>query len=151
MFSFDGGRHSLDSRREAEYPGGDRYDIDPKKTTLARERGIFAYDSLEAVLSDERVDLVTVAIPNDSHIGTVIAALKAGKKLDAYRTGGAHNSYSGIFIHCLISVSLFCRLQPLRLTRGRYYTHFALKGKSKCLFLFEFCLLIKAKSQRLTQ
>ena len=29
------------------------YDIDPKKTTLARERGIFAYDSLEAVLSDK--------------------------------------------------------------------------------------------------
>ena len=29
------------------------YDIDPKKTALARERGIFAYDSLEQVLSDE--------------------------------------------------------------------------------------------------
>ena len=57
------------------------YDIDPKKTTLARERGIFAYDSLEAVLSDDRVDLVTVAIPNDSHLGTVVAALKAGKNV----------------------------------------------------------------------
>ena len=57
------------------------YDIDPKKTTLARERGIFAYDSLEEVLADERVDLVTVAIPNDSHLGTVVAALKAGKNV----------------------------------------------------------------------
>ena len=57
------------------------YDIDPKKTTLARERGIFAYDSLEDVLADERVDLVTVAIPNDSHIGTVIKALNAGKNV----------------------------------------------------------------------
>ncbi len=57
------------------------YDIDPKKTTLARERGIFAYDSLEAVLSDKEVDLVTVAIPNDSHIGTVVKALEAGKNV----------------------------------------------------------------------
>ena len=57
------------------------YDIDPKKTTLARERGIFAYDSLDEVLADERVDLVTVAIPNDSHLGTVVAALKAGKNV----------------------------------------------------------------------
>ena len=57
------------------------YDIDPKKTTLARERGIFAYDSLEDVLADEMVDLVTVAIPNDSHIDTVIKALNAGKNV----------------------------------------------------------------------
>ena len=43
------------------------YDIDPKKSALARERGIFAYDSFEAVLNDEKVDLVTVAIPNHLH------------------------------------------------------------------------------------
>ena len=57
------------------------YDIDPKKTTLARERGIFAYNSLEEVLADERVDLVTVAIPNDSHLDTVVKSLKAGKNV----------------------------------------------------------------------
>ena len=57
------------------------YDIDPKKSELARSRGIFAYDSLEDVLSDERVDMVTVAIPNDSHKDTVIAALNAGKNV----------------------------------------------------------------------
>ncbi len=57
------------------------YDIDPKKTSLARERGIFAYDSLDAVLNDERVDLVTVAIPNDSHLDTVVRALRAGKNV----------------------------------------------------------------------
>ena len=57
------------------------YDIDPKKTTLARERGIFAYDSLEEVLADERVELVTVAIPNDSHLETVVKSLRAGKNV----------------------------------------------------------------------
>ena len=57
------------------------YDIDPKKTLLARERGIFAYDSLEEVLADEKVDMITVAVPNDSHIGIVTKALKAGKNV----------------------------------------------------------------------
>ena len=57
------------------------YDIDPKKTLLARERGIFAYDSLEDVLADDAVDLITVAIPNDSHIDVVTKALRAGKNV----------------------------------------------------------------------
>ena len=57
------------------------YDIDPAKTELARSRDIFAYDSLEAVLADEKVDMVTVAIPNDSHKEVVIKALNAGKNV----------------------------------------------------------------------
>lgn len=57
------------------------YDIKPERNALARERGIFAYDTLEDVLSDERVDLVTVAIPNDSHIDVVVKALNAGKNV----------------------------------------------------------------------
>ena len=57
------------------------YDIDPKKSELARERGIFAYDSFEDVLADERVDLITVAIPNDSHMEVVVKALEAGKNV----------------------------------------------------------------------
>lgn len=57
------------------------YDILPEKCALARERGIFAYDSLEAVLADEKVDMVTVAIPNDSHKEVVVKALNAGKNV----------------------------------------------------------------------
>ena len=33
------------------------YDIDPAKSELAKSRDIFAYDSLEAVLADEKVDI----------------------------------------------------------------------------------------------
>ena len=40
------------------------YDVLPEKRELARSRGIFAYDSLEAVLADPKVDLVTIAVPN---------------------------------------------------------------------------------------
>ena len=55
------------------------YDIDPAKSALAEERGIHAYASLEEVLSDADIDLVTVAIPNDSHKDVVVKSLLAGK------------------------------------------------------------------------
>ncbi len=57
------------------------YDIDPSRIELAKKQGIFAYDSLEAVLADESVELITVATPNDTHKDIVIKALKAGKNV----------------------------------------------------------------------
>ena len=53
------------------------YDILPEKNELARSRGIFAYDSLEAVLADPKVDLITIAVPNDFHKEIAVAALNA--------------------------------------------------------------------------
>lgn len=55
------------------------YDILPEKNAKAEADGIFAYPSFEAVLADERVELVTVATPNDVHKELVIRALQAGK------------------------------------------------------------------------
>lgn len=57
------------------------YDIKEERRELARSRGIYAYQSLEEVLSDERVELCTVAIPNDSHKSVCIACLEAGKNV----------------------------------------------------------------------
>ena len=57
------------------------YDIKEERNELARSRGIFAYDSFEAVLNDPAVDLITVAIPNDSHLEVVCKALEAGKNV----------------------------------------------------------------------
>ena len=57
------------------------YDIDPKKSELAESRGIHAYASLDEVLADEKVDMITVAVPNDSHKEIVIRALNAGKNV----------------------------------------------------------------------
>ena len=57
------------------------YDIKEERCELARSRGIFAYDSLDAVLQDKSVDLVTVAIPNDSHLEVVCRALEGGKNV----------------------------------------------------------------------
>lgn len=57
------------------------YDIKEERNEAARAKGIYAYDSFEAVLADEGVDLVTVAIPNDDHKDIVIRALEAGKNV----------------------------------------------------------------------
>lgn len=57
------------------------YDIKEERRKAAEENGIKAYSSLEEVLSDESVDLVTVATPNDVHEEIVIKALKAGKNV----------------------------------------------------------------------
>ncbi len=57
------------------------YDIKEERNDLARSRGIFAYDSYEAVLADPEVDIITVAIPNDQHKSVVIKALEAGKNV----------------------------------------------------------------------
>lgn len=55
------------------------YDIDPKKQEKAVQNGLVSYPSLDAVLGDDAVDIVTVAIPNDQHKEVCIRALKAGK------------------------------------------------------------------------
>ena len=53
------------------------YDIDPERGELAQERGLPVYPSLEALLSDKKVEFVTIATPNDVHRDIAIAAMKA--------------------------------------------------------------------------
>ncbi len=57
------------------------YDIDPARNKFAEENGIHAFASREELLADERIDLVTVATPNDYHKEIVMAALRAGKNV----------------------------------------------------------------------
>ncbi len=57
------------------------YDILEEKRTLAQSRGIHAYASLQELLDDKTVELVTVAIPNDVHEEVVVACLNAGKNV----------------------------------------------------------------------
>ena len=71
-------RHALESD-VVELAG--IYDIKEERQEAARRDGIFAYDSLEAALADESVDIVTVAIPNDQHPEVVIRALAEGKNV----------------------------------------------------------------------
>ena len=57
------------------------YDINPVRAEVARENGIHAFASREELLADERIDLVTIATPNDYHKEIAIAALEAGKNV----------------------------------------------------------------------
>jgi predicted dehydrogenase len=57
------------------------YDIDPAKQSKAQANGIKSYDSREALLADDSIELVTIAIPNDVHEEVGLAALAAGKNV----------------------------------------------------------------------
>ena len=55
------------------------YDIKEERCALAEQNGIHAYKSLEELLGDENVEIVTIAIPNDQHKPIAIKAMQAGK------------------------------------------------------------------------
>ncbi|MDR2657676.1 MAG: Gfo/Idh/MocA family oxidoreductase [Oscillospiraceae bacterium] len=55
------------------------YDIDPERVAAAKEKGLKGYDTLDAFLADDEVNVTLVATPNDVHCELVCAALNAGK------------------------------------------------------------------------
>jgi len=76
-----GGWHGnkLTTMDELEFAG--IWDIKESRRELARSKGYFVYDSLEHLLADETVDLVTIATPNDLHKPLAIQAMEAGKNV----------------------------------------------------------------------
>ena len=57
------------------------WDIREEARAKAKEDGLYAYSSLDELLEDKEVDLVTVAVPNNFHKDLVIACLRAGKNV----------------------------------------------------------------------
>ncbi len=57
------------------------YDVREEPCEKARGLGLHVYGSLEDVLADPEIELVTVATPNNFHKDIVIAALRAGKNV----------------------------------------------------------------------
>lgn len=55
------------------------FDIDRKRLDEANAEGLVAYDSFEAMLADDQIDIILCATPNDVHRDVVIRALEAGK------------------------------------------------------------------------
>ena len=55
------------------------WDIKEAKREKAVENGLHVYSSLEDLLADKTVDIVTVATPNDMHMPIAIQAMEAGK------------------------------------------------------------------------
>lgn len=57
------------------------YDILPERAQAAKDLGIFAYESYNALLEDKAVELIIIAIPNDLHKDIAIKAMEAGKNV----------------------------------------------------------------------
>lgn len=79
-----GGMGNFHARQmqKAEIPGIELigvYDIDDERRKVAEEKGVYFFDSREALLSDERVDVVIIATPNDVHKEIEMDAVAHGK------------------------------------------------------------------------
>ena len=57
------------------------HDVKEERNILAEEKGIKAYRSLDEILSDEKIDIITIATPNDVHEEIAIKAMAAGKNV----------------------------------------------------------------------
>lgn len=57
------------------------YDISEDRQKAAAENGLNVYPSLEALLADEQVELVTLAVPNHLHRPLAIRCMEAGKNV----------------------------------------------------------------------
>ena len=57
------------------------WDIKEERREYAKDKGIYTYESLEALLGDEQVELVLIATPNDVHKSLAILAMQAGKNV----------------------------------------------------------------------
>lgn len=55
------------------------YDILESRREAARADGLHAYETLEELLADEKVDFVTIATPNNTHKDLAIQAMAVGK------------------------------------------------------------------------
>ncbi len=57
------------------------YDIREEAIEKARDAGLHIYNSIDEILQDDDIDLITVATPNNFHKDIVINCLKAGKNV----------------------------------------------------------------------
>ncbi len=57
------------------------HDIKEERNRVAEEKGIKAFRTLDEVLADPRIELCTIAIPNDEHESVAIACMNAGKNV----------------------------------------------------------------------
>ena len=74
-----GWHHENIAKRIPEIEVVGAYDIRPEQLKKAKANGLLAYPTLESLLKDSSIDLVTVATPNDVHKELCIRAMESGK------------------------------------------------------------------------
>lgn len=55
------------------------FDIAEDRQLIAKENGLHVYESLDQVLADQKVNIILIATPNDSHKDIAVQSLQAGK------------------------------------------------------------------------
>lgn len=78
-FGYMGHYHLQKSRRVEGLEVAAVYDIDAERLAEARAEGLRAYDSLDALLADDAIQLVMICTPNNVHAALSMAALSSGK------------------------------------------------------------------------
>jgi len=74
--------YHVDNLRRANFDRAEFFgifDINSEKHALAKEKGLKIYESLEAILSDDELDMILVATSNEVHKDIAIKAMEAGK------------------------------------------------------------------------
>ena len=57
------------------------YDVQETRQQAARDAGLVAYESADAMFADSEIDIVLIATPNDAHADYAIRAMRAGKNV----------------------------------------------------------------------
>ncbi|MEG0741521.1 MAG: Gfo/Idh/MocA family oxidoreductase [Clostridia bacterium] len=76
-----GGWHVGKVQTMQEFEIAGIWDIDSARQEAAKKAGLHAYESMDALLNDPSVQLVTIAIPNDQHRPVACACMRAGKNV----------------------------------------------------------------------
>ena len=76
-----GWHHSSVKERVPEVEVTGACDVREEAREKARSQGLYAYETLQELLDDPAIELVTVAVPNNFHKPLVIACLEAGKNV----------------------------------------------------------------------
>lgn len=76
-----GTQHSvqLESVEEAVIKG--TFDLNEDRQKASQDKGFIAYESYDALLGDDDIDIVLIATPNNTHREIAIRALEAGKNV----------------------------------------------------------------------
>ncbi len=77
----EGASHSYNISRISGLEIAGVYDIKESRCEYARSQGLFVYDNYDAMLADDKVDIILIATPNDLHKDMAVSAMLAGKNV----------------------------------------------------------------------
>lgn len=76
------------------------WDIDSKRREEALSNGVYVYESQQQLLDDIKVEAVTIATPNDTHLPIAIAAMRSGKHVVCEKPVALNNYELEQMIQC---------------------------------------------------